>query len=62
MPVSNKGPDSVRNGLALSGTIHWMFDRGLVSIDENYRIISTKNRVPEQVRQLFNQNGELILP
>jgi putative restriction endonuclease len=32
MPVSRKGPDSVRNGLALSGTVHWMFDRGLISI------------------------------
>ena len=62
MPVSSKGPDSVRNGLALSGTIHWMFDRGLVSIDENYRIIAAKNGVPEQMRQLFNQNGKLILP
>lgn len=27
-PVADGGPDSVRNGLALSGTIHWMFDRG----------------------------------
>jgi putative restriction endonuclease len=34
-PVADRGPDSIRNGLALSGTIHWMFDRGLVSIDED---------------------------
>src|SRR5215213_3187641 len=31
-PVSDLGPDSVRNGVALSATVHWMFDRGLVSI------------------------------
>ena len=29
-PVAHRGPDSIRNGLALSGTIHWMFDRGLI--------------------------------
>lgn len=25
--VQDKGPDVVQNGLALSGTVHWMFDR-----------------------------------
>ena len=29
-PVKDNGPDSVRNGLALSATVHWMFDRGLI--------------------------------
>ena len=27
-PVEANGPDIVSNGLALSGTAHWMFDRG----------------------------------
>lgn len=36
--VPSAGPDSVRNGLALSGTAHWMFDRGLLAIDGNYAI------------------------
>jgi putative restriction endonuclease len=62
MPDARKGPDSIRNGLALSGTIHWMFDRGLVSVDEHYRIMTAKNGVPEQLRNLFNQNGNLVLP
>ena len=30
-PVEANGPDSVQNGLALSGTVHWMFDRGFFS-------------------------------
>ena len=38
-PVASKGPDSVRNGLALSGTVHWMFDRGLISIGDDYKIL-----------------------
>jgi putative restriction endonuclease len=62
MPVACKGPDSVRNGLALSGTVHWMFDRGLISVDEDYRIVAAENGVPEQVRNLFSRTGKLIIP
>lgn len=32
--VAAKGPDSVNNGIALSGTMHWMFDRGLISLSD----------------------------
>ena len=35
-PVHANGPDSLRNGIALSSTFHWMFDRGLISIDDDY--------------------------
>ncbi|WP_373489576.1 HNH endonuclease [Parasphingorhabdus sp.] len=38
-PVSAKGPDSVNNGLALSGTMHWMFDRGLLSLGDDLSIM-----------------------
>ena len=31
-PVEYNGPDIITNGMALSGTAHWMFDRGLVSL------------------------------
>jgi putative restriction endonuclease len=37
--VEAKGPDVVQNGLALSGTVHWMFDRGLLSIADNAEIL-----------------------
>ena len=62
MPVVSNGPDSIRNGLALSGTIHWMFDRGLISIDKDCRILMANNQVPEQMRNLFNRGGQLVLP
>jgi putative restriction endonuclease len=62
MPVSRKGPDSVRNGLALSGTVHWMFDRGLLSLDDDYRILTVEHQVPEQVRSLLNRDGRALLP
>jgi putative restriction endonuclease len=45
-PVASGGSDSVRNGLALSGTIHWMFDRGLVSVDDDYSILVATDRLP----------------
>lgn len=34
-PVEANGPDIVSNGIALSGTAHWMFDRGLISLSES---------------------------
>jgi putative restriction endonuclease len=61
-PVASKGPDSVRNGLALSGTVHWMFDRGLISIGDDYKILLAKNHVPEEALRLLNQSGSINLP
>ena len=61
-PVASKGPDSVRNGLALSGTVHWMFDRGLISIGDDYKILVATNHVPEDATRLLNQNGSINLP
>jgi putative restriction endonuclease len=61
-PVASKGPDSVRNGLALSGTVHWMFDRGLISIGDDYKILVAKNHVPDDAVRLLNRNGMINLP
>jgi putative restriction endonuclease len=61
-PVASKGPDSVRNGLALSGTVHWMFDRGLISIGVDYKIVVAKNHVPDDAVRLLNRSGVINLP
>jgi len=61
-PVSENGPDSLRNGLALTGTVHWMFDRGLVSIDDDYTILIAKDRLPDAAIRLLNENRRLLLP
>jgi putative restriction endonuclease len=61
-PVASNGPDSVRNGLALSGTVHWMFDRGLISIGDDYKILIAKNHVPEDAVRLLNSSGVINLP
>lgn len=61
-PVADKGPDSVRNGLALSGTIHWLFDRGLISVAEDLTILRAKDSIPESIERLLHPSGRLILP
>ena len=37
--VEAKGPDVVQNGVALSGTVHWMFDPGLLAVADNSEIL-----------------------
>lgn len=62
-PVERQGSDSVRNGLALSGTLHWMFDRGLLSVAEDLTILVSHNKVPsEVVDRLIAPDGKLCLP
>jgi putative restriction endonuclease len=61
-PVSHSGTDSVRNGLALCGTVHWMFDRGLLSLDDDYNILLAKGKVPDTVQRLINPDRRLNLP
>ena len=58
-PVTKKGPDSVRNGIALSSTIHWMFDRGLISIDDDYSILVADVRVPDTVMRMISSQIRL---
>lgn len=43
IPVAHNGSDVVQNGLALSRTLHWAFDRGLVWVDSDMRV---RVRVP----------------
>jgi putative restriction endonuclease len=61
-PVADNGPDSVRNGIALCGTVHWMFDRGLVSLDDEFRILTVHHKVPDTIHRLMNPSGRIILP
>lgn len=60
-PVASDGPDSIRNGLALSGTLHWMFDRGLVSLDDDFRILRART-LPDDVGRLVLPDARALLP
>lgn len=61
-PVACGGPDSVRNGLALSGTVHWMFDRGLISVDDDYSLLIAGGGVPDTIMRLINPARRLLVP
>ncbi|WP_338466293.1 HNH endonuclease [Novosphingobium sp. ZN18A2] len=62
-PVEQGGPDSVRNGLALSGTAHWMFDRGLISLSDNLDIlISRQVNDRPSVEAMINRSGKALAP
>lgn len=62
-PVEANGPDIVSNGVALSGTAHWMFDRGLISLADDLEIlVSRQVNDPDGVRALINKSGRAIEP
>lgn len=61
-PVASNGPDSVRNGIALSGTVHWMFDRGLIAIDEDYGLLIARDRVPDTVGRMLLTDRLIVVP
>ena len=46
-PWSETQNDELTNGLALSKSAHWMFDRGLWSVDDNLRVIVRSHRFAE---------------
>jgi putative restriction endonuclease len=57
-PVEANGPDIVSNGIAHSGTVHWMFDRGLLSLSDDLQIlVSRQANDPEGIRALINKSG-----
>ncbi|MBT4889476.1 MAG: restriction endonuclease [Rhodospirillales bacterium] len=61
-PVKDHGPDTVRNGLSLSRSIHWMFDRGLLSAEDDGTILMDMGRIPPKIKGIINSSGKLILP
>jgi putative restriction endonuclease len=62
-PVEASGPDIVSNGIALSGTAHWMFDRGLISLADDLEIlISRQTNDPQGVRSIVNKSGHALAP
>ncbi|CAM3237030.1 Putative restriction endonuclease [Sphingomonas antarctica] len=58
--VAGGGPDEVQNGIALSATAHWLFDRHLISLDERFGLLVSHNKVPAELRQLFPSTGQPI--
>ncbi len=70
MSVSAGGPDRVANGIALSGTVHWMFDRGLLSLSDSGDILIAEklgdaaaiNRLIHPDRRAWLPDAEIVRP
>ena len=60
VPVAEGGRDIVQNGIALSATAHWLFDRHLISIDEDWRLLVSHNKVPAELRGLMRNPTQLV--
>ena len=62
-PVEANGPDIVSNGIALSGTAHWMFDRGLIGLSDELEImVSRQVNDPDSIRSFVNKTGRALAP
>jgi putative restriction endonuclease len=62
-PVEHSGPDIVNNGVALSGTAHWMFDRGLITFSDDLDIVVSRHvNDRDGVQGMINKTGRLIGP
>jgi len=61
-PVECDGPDVVRNGLALTATVHWMFDRGLVSVGDDYRVLISRKGLPDELSRLVRPGDKARVP
>jgi putative restriction endonuclease len=62
-PVEANGPDIINNGVPLSGTVHWMFDRGLITFSDGLDIIVSRHvNDRDGAEGLINRTGRLIGP
>ena len=65
IPWKENGTDDPRNGLALCGTHHWLFDRYMFTIDDNYRIKLSGwlKRGENDIAEMLNRDSkEILLP
>jgi putative restriction endonuclease len=60
-PVEHNGPDSIRNGIALSATVHWMFDRGLISLSDDFTILTSRH-LNHDVSHLLRPEMKALVP
>jgi putative restriction endonuclease len=42
--------------------MHWMFDRGLISVDDDYSVLTASQSVPDTVLRLMGPERKLRLP
>ena len=55
IPVAANGSDVIANGLALSRTLHWAFDRGMIWVDRELRVGLTPITCSDQRNEWLRQ-------
>jgi putative restriction endonuclease len=61
-PVDCGGPDCVGNGIALGKTWHWAFDRGLVSLTDEYDILVVERGLDDRMLALLAPGRRALVP
>jgi len=61
-PVASNGPDSLRNGLALTGTLHWLFDRGLIAVGQDLGLLLSPQGLPDDLPRLLRPERKILVP
>ena len=64
IPFSESYNDTVTNGIALSPNLHRAFDRGLISIDDDYKVLVSNNFIESNSSHSIKQfeGNKIILP
>jgi putative restriction endonuclease len=64
VPFSESHDDTISNGISLCPNLHRAFDRGLISIDEDYKVIVSSSFSESSVDYSIKQyeGKELFLP
>lgn len=58
--VADMGPDVVQNGIALSATVHWLFDRYIISLTDDHRLLAKENLLSPKLKALLCKPGQRI--
>ncbi|MEC7291422.1 MAG: HNH endonuclease [Pseudomonadota bacterium] len=59
--VEHGGPDYTNNGIALCRTAHWLFDRYLVTISDDHKLIYNTRNLPVALQRILKPKAEKIL-
>jgi putative restriction endonuclease len=56
--VADGGPDVVQNGIAMCGTVHWLFDHYFISLTDDHRLLIAPDQVPAELQALMIPAGD----
>ena len=66
VPFSESFDDTITNGIALCPNLHRAFDRGLISINENYKVIVSESKIFREEASDYSirkfEGNQILLP